>query len=485
MLIGQDRSGKTSLKKSLRGQCFDPDEDSTVGIEKDPSHFKITTEIWKTGEKGEATNTDLVISYEHHAAQLIVSNLAEEKQTPTKGVQKSRGALSSVHKSAKSRKFGSNEKNTNPEERDLKTGSEKNQSGGLPVLKADSVPGREPPSTSSGLAKANDHNSKTSVAPQGDHLFNPSEEPIPDEIAALVEKLLLEVNKAEAEQDIHSVLWDFGGQSVYYVTHPLFLTPRAMYLLVYDLSRNPHDKANPIVRQGMYRKIEDHFGLRANLDYLDFWMTSVACLSSQNESRQESPGSKSEVLPERLPPVFLVCTHADKPHGGEDPFELAHEIFDSLQRKPYSCQLVEHVFVVDNTKSGGKSECAEVIRLRQHVLAVAKELPQMKEAIPIKWLKYERALRAIAEEEGLKWISLETAKRIASEVCKIYNYQEFLTLLNFLHDQRYLIHFDDSAVLNNLVVLDLQWLVDVFKMVITVRPYDYEEREYKELWRKL
>ena len=36
-----------------------------------------------------------------------------------------------------------------------------------------------------------------------------------------------------------------------------------------------------------------------------------------------------------------------------------------------------------------------------------------------------------------------------------------------------------------MVVLDLQWLVDVFKMVITVRPYGYKEREFKELWRKL
>ena len=170
-------------------------------------------------------------------------------------------------------------------------------------------------------------------------------------------------------------------------------------------------------------------------------MTSVACLSSQNEARQENPGSKSEVLPERLPPVFLVCTHADKPHGGADPFALAHEIFDSLQKKPYSGQLVEHVYVVDNTKSGSQSECAEVIRLRQDVLAVAKELPQTKEAIPIKWLKYENALQATAKEEGLNWISLETAKQIASQECEINDDQELSILLNFLHDQRYLIPF--------------------------------------------
>ena len=49
MLIGQDRAGKTSLKKSLKGICFDPEEDSTVGIEVDPSHCKVSTETWKTG----------------------------------------------------------------------------------------------------------------------------------------------------------------------------------------------------------------------------------------------------------------------------------------------------------------------------------------------------------------------------------------------------------------------------------------------------
>lgn len=39
MLIRQDRSGKTSLKTSLTGQKFNPLEDSTVGIDADPSHF--------------------------------------------------------------------------------------------------------------------------------------------------------------------------------------------------------------------------------------------------------------------------------------------------------------------------------------------------------------------------------------------------------------------------------------------------------------
>ena len=52
MLIGQGRAGKTRLKKSLKGDRFDAEEESTTGIEMDPSHWRVTTEIWKTGECG-------------------------------------------------------------------------------------------------------------------------------------------------------------------------------------------------------------------------------------------------------------------------------------------------------------------------------------------------------------------------------------------------------------------------------------------------
>ena len=56
---------------------------------------------------------------------------------------------------------------------------------------------------------------------------------VPNGIATLVENLFkIEAEGAQGKEDVYSVLWDFGGQSVYYATHPLFLTPRAIYLLV-------------------------------------------------------------------------------------------------------------------------------------------------------------------------------------------------------------------------------------------------------------
>ena len=304
---------------------------------------------------------------------------------------------------------------------------------------------------------------------------------IPKDIENEMLKRMQNDQEMEDEGGIFSVLWDFGGQLVYYATHPLFLTSRAIYLLVYDLSQNPSETAKPVVKQGVYRTFEDSFGMKTNMAYLDFWLFSIASLACQSE--RGPVGSNSEVLPEKLPPVFLVCTHADRPYDGGDPNTLARELFGSLQTKPYNKHLHD-VFVVDNTKSGLESECPEVVRLRNEVLAIAKELPQMKEAIPIKWLKFEKELQAMSKE-GHKWMSLETATSIASERCNVVDSEEFKTLLNFLHDKRILIHFDDTPELNELVVLDPQWLIDVFKKVITVKPYDHQSKKFTELWRKL
>lgn len=349
-----------------------------------------------------------------------------------------------------------------------------------------------PSGTHSTTAVPEDDGSNPSKDEQKDNYL--ATEKVPDGTAALVEKLLYEVTKEDRE-DIYSVLWDFGGQFVYYVTHPLFLTKRAIYLLTYDLSQNPHDRANPPVKQGMFKKVEDNFCLKTNLDYLDFWMTHVASLTidDQNPSKKDHQrinddeiyaSPRKSVLPEKCPPVFLVFTHADTPYGGGDPCALAREIFGFLQFKPYRAHLVQEVFVVDNTKSGSVSECPGVVRLRKEVLAVATELPQIKEVIPIKWLRYEKALQ-VMKETGHKHISLEKAKQIASQVCKITEDQEILTLLNFLHDQRVLIHFDDTPLLKKLVVLDSQWLVDVLKKVITIKPFDPKETEFQTLWNRL
>ena len=467
MLIGQDRAGKTSLAKSLKGERFNPEEDSTVGIQVDPSYVKVSTEKWKLGEKEEQQNVERACSYQYHAARLIVQNLSKKDSVPKEGSlesdqiehlmqenlngrSQSEDDISSLSAALVASNTTSHDSVSNSESDDLPVGS-----------------------GSVSISMSQDHT--ISVQQPAGNI-----QTMPDDIASLAKGLLRKGDDSEREEDMYSVLWDFGGQAVYYTIHPLFLTSKAIYLLVNDLSRHLHHKAKSVIKEGMFEKSQDSFRGETNADYLDFWMSSVASLAIQDESHSKK--TKSDLLPE-LPPVFLVCTHADKPCDGGDPRELGRMVFGHLQTKPYKTHLHD-VFIVDNTKSGHELECPDVLRLRQEIRAVAKELPHMKEAVPIKWLKFEKEMQA-KKDEGNKWISLEETKEVAREVCDVSDEEEFRTLLNFLHDQRVLIHFDDTPELNKMVVLDTQWLINVFKEVITIRPFDSKEKKFKELWFRL
>ena len=444
MIIGQERTGKTSLKRSLKGEFFNPNEGSTKGIETDPSYFKVSTDVWRTGKNSKDSESEPTFSFEHQAAQSIVESLMKKETNTPNAEDYSRSPSDSGTESSNVMESAMSDQSP----RDFKPDEK---------AKADSA--KEP------RAKVTEPTLQNSQ----DHLRVPK---LPEEIVTLVQRLL-KLNSDE--DDIYSVIWDFGGQSVYYDTHPIFLTKKAIYILTCNLSHDPSLKANALTRKSVFGKKEDTFCSKTNLERLDFWMSSVYSLVSPNTNRQET------LSPEMLPPVFLVCTHADKPYRTDvNPGDLASEIYGSLKDKVYG-KLLKGLFVVDNTKSGRGDECQGVIKLREKVLSFAKKLPQVNEAIPLKWLKYEKVLHLLSKE-GYNWVPIEKARQIAKEECGIDDDEQFRTLLNFLHDQRVLIHFTESPELENMVILSPQWLIDVFKEVITVKSWQDVDENFEQLW---
>ena len=454
MIIGQARTGKTSLKRSLKGELFNPNEGSTEGIETDPSYCKVSIDVWRTGKNSKDTKSEPTFSFEHQAAHRIVESLKERKTGNSNAEELS---LDSSNSGTEPSKVIGKAKDVSVEPSGIITEVPPRDSIRVEKAKA----GTEEPSSKgidSSLQVSHD-------------LRVPK---LPEDIAALVQRLL--DKNDDDEDDIYSIIWDFGGQSVYYDTHPIFLTEKAIYILVCDLSRDPYEKANTPTKKGMFENIEDSCCRKTNFDYLDFWMSSVYSLVSDNIGDQET------FLCEKVPPVFLVCTHADKPYLSVNPENLASKIYSSLKRKSYS-RLLKGLFVIDNTKSGSDDESGDVRKLREKVLSVAKDLPQMNKPIPLKWLKYEKALRLLSKE-GYKRVPIEKAREIAKEECGINDDEQFRTLLNLLHDQRVLVHFTESPELESMVILSPQWLIDVFKEVITVKSWRNVDENVEELWRK-
>ena len=172
MVIGQDRSGKTSLKNSMMGKPFKPDEDSTVGIDVGPSHFNVSSDICMPG--GNTVNNQAQIdfrealSFEHHMARLVVEGL-----TP--------------------RNIDSKE----------------------------DLPSKEAKITSSPVASKNaiesvQESDAYSAARQEEKNYIVK---IPDEVAERIKNLLKEVGKERVGDDavMYPIVWDFAGQPVYYI----------------------------------------------------------------------------------------------------------------------------------------------------------------------------------------------------------------------------------------------------------------------------
>ena len=77
VLVGQDRAGKTSLKKTLLGLPFDYQEQSTDGVEIEPSKFEIEVEQIKDWTPSGANKSSLSECLEYTAG--IAKLLATER----------------------------------------------------------------------------------------------------------------------------------------------------------------------------------------------------------------------------------------------------------------------------------------------------------------------------------------------------------------------------------------------------------------------
>ena len=441
MIIGQARTGKTSLKRSLKGELFNPNEGSTDGIEADPSYFKVTTHVWRTASNSEDIETKAEFLLDHQVAQNMAKRVKEEERLrdPSAGGTKP------------------SETNSPPTEHSEESSSNRFE----PSLQDSIVENAKAPSS-----RIEPEDRKTSPSFTAKSESDPQK--VPENVAALVEELLKDNKKFMEGDDMYSVIWDFGGQSVFYDTHPIFLTEKAIYILTCDLSCDPYQKADAPVKQGMYEDIEDTDCQKTNFDYLDFWMSSIYSLVSNKTKRQETS----------LPAVFLACTHADEPYTTEG--NPSEEIFGALRDKIYG-SLLEDFFVVDNTKAGSADKCEGVENLRHAVLSVATELPQLKVPIPLKWLRYEKILYLLMRKEGRAKISIEDARKIASE-CGIDGDKNLRIALDFLHDQKVLINFKESPELERMVILNPQWLIDVLKEVITFKCFNRRDKSVQRHW---
>ena len=163
------------------------------------------------------------------------------------------------------------------------------------------------------------------------------------------QQAVTEVNKPQSIATVD--LWDFAGQHLYYASHPVFLSPRGVYVLVHNLSKPLNALAEPCVRQGIHDvHLENPTG-ETNLENLLSWLVTVHRITPTGERMVDNTDGKLCYL---RPPVLIVGTHADKP------FEETKTMTTQIQEKMFGTEYDKHVirplFTVDNTRSNTQSK---------------------------------------------------------------------------------------------------------------------------------
>ena len=83
----------------------------------------------------------------------------------------------------------------------------------------------------------------------------------------------------------------------------------------------------------------------------------------------------------------------------------------------------------------------------------------------VRWLIFERVIEALIAKK-VHYLNLEQLQSIIQKFCFIEDEDGVDTLLNFYHDLGAIVRH------RNTVILRAQWLIEVFKQLITIRSFD-------------
>ena len=262
--------------------------------------------------------------------------------------------------------------------------------------------------------------------------------------------------------------YDFAGQLVFHASHPTFLSPRAIYIMTFDMNNFNNEKKTRFIEDKYTSKSisQGYWGSVTDMDSIFFWLNILYMCAA----------SKGNIYPH----VVLVGTHADKlPKANRD--EIAakcfREIRCSVADSPLKHILSDKEYVVDNTKKG--DPC--FAQIQSEIFNLARLQPHWGEQTPSRWLPLEREIQS-AKDSGLKVISIGQVRKLNSGLeVNIPEDTELEMFLQFLHDTGEILYFNEPT-LRDYVILDPVWLIDALKAVITADQFAIRSPKQADKW---
>ena len=281
--------------------------------------------------------------------------------------------------------------------------------------------------------------------------------------------------QVEHEKRLTTVsIWDFAGQSIYYSTHHFFLSARAIYLLVLDISRPLSDvvsEDDPI--SGAYNKTTSMPRGFTCLDAFKFWMNSIYTYTTARAD---------PTLKEYVPTIVLVGTFKDKVKEMYPVQSMQSEFLEQYKNHYFDEALLsltgsEVLKFVHKTKFFVSRYDPDDIFdvLKRDITNIAEKQPFWNEIIPMRWMPLERSIERRKDEA----ISKETGNPDDKCIIEFSQIEEMdqdteyplsdrkliKSFLNFQHALGNVLYYDTEHLEDN-IILDPQWIIDAFKLFV-------------------
>ena len=89
----------------------------------------------------------------------------------------------------------------------------------------------------------------------------------------------------------------------------------------------------------------------------------------------------------------------------------------------------------------------------------------MGEDVPVRWFNFEKVVEALVQQKTF-YLKVSQLYNVVRKMCFMEDELEMMAMLDFYHDLGIIIWHGDT------VVLQTQWLIHLFRKLITIRPFD-------------
>ena len=266
-------------------------------------------------------------------------------------------------------------------------------------------------------------------------------------------------------------LWDLGGQNEFLITHHLFLDVDATTVIVMDITKEFSEKFKHPAKDLKLKETNPS----SPEEIMHYWLNSFYIEAKEME-RKTNTGI--------ILNIFIVLTHIDDIEKDERQERInmyKNQIMESLKESNYAFLLTEEkIFAVDNKT--GKEESFQ--SLREQLFKSFRHQQSWNQTMPVKWLRLQAEIFE-KKEKATKFMHIEHLEEMGRSVgMDRTQIKSFLRMHNtvgtFIYFSGELQQSGRTSVpqmLNDFVITDPQWLVDMCKEVITHPEFLNERRQ--------